>query len=157
MDSEALKIPKKLKHVTLWVHPEGPVTGAIFLHCQSERHAGEEQPVEAMNGPEPFFVFRGGSDDDLRFYNKRAVVRLEYTAEPGEAPPSGCVQLRARLHLMDGSVLEGVIQEMLVPEHARLFDYVNIFEDRFVRLFLEGTLVTLVNKAYIAQVTPLEQ
>ncbi|MFW5452310.1 hypothetical protein [Thioalkalivibrio sulfidiphilus] len=157
MDSEALKIPKKLKHVRLWVHPEGPVVGAIFLHCQSDHHEGEERPEEAMNGPEPFFVFRGGSDDDLRFYNKHAVVRLEYTPEPGQGVPEGSVALRTRLHLMDGSTLEGVIREMLVPEHARLFDYVNIFEDRFVRLFMDDdATITLVNKAYIVRVTPLD-
>lgn len=156
MDSEALKIPKKLKHVRLWVHPEGPVVGAIFLHCQSDHHEGEERPEEAMNGPEPFFVFRGGSDDDLRFYNKHAVVRLEYTHEPEQAP-EGAVALRSRLHLMDGSTLEGVIREMLVPAHARLFDYVNIFEDRFVRLFMDDdATITLVNKAYIVRVTPLD-
>ncbi|OOG22744.1 hypothetical protein B1C78_14155 [Thioalkalivibrio denitrificans] len=156
MDKEALKIPKKLKHVKIWVHPEGPVVGGIYLYCQSDRHEGEEQPVEAMNSPEPFFVLRGGNDDDLRFYNKNAVVRLEYSADPGEERPAGCVELGTRLHLMDGSTLEGVIREMLVPEHARLFDYVNIFEDRFVRLFMEDRLVTLVNKAYIVRVTPLD-
>ncbi|WP_018233607.1 hypothetical protein [Thioalkalivibrio thiocyanodenitrificans] len=157
MDNNALKIPKKLKDVKIWIHPEGPVVGGIFLHCQSDRHDGPEQPVEAMNGPEPFFVLRGRGGDDIRFYNKNAVVRLEYTAETDESPPSGCVSLRSRLHLMDGSTLEGVIRELLVPEHARLFDYVNIFEDRFVRLFMEDNLVALVNKAYIVRVTPLDR
>ncbi|MFP4161158.1 MAG: hypothetical protein ACLFSK_04120 [Ectothiorhodospira sp.] len=155
MDTDALKIPKKRKPVKAWVHPDGLVLGSLFVHLQSAHRAGEEEPAEVLNGPEPFFVMECGTAREARFYNKHSVVRLEYTVD-GIPLADYAVHLRARLHLMDGSNLDGVIREMLDPQKARLFDYINIHEHRFVRLFLSETEVALVNKAYIVRVTPDE-
>ncbi|MCG5515651.1 MULTISPECIES: hypothetical protein [Ectothiorhodospira] len=152
MDKEALKIPKKLKPVKAWVHPDGLVLGSLFVHLQSARYLGEESPAEILNGPEPFFVIQCG-EDETRFYNKHSVVRLEHAVDaPGSEDNAVC--LGARLHLMDGSNLVGTIRELLDPQNARLYDYINIHDQRFVRLFLSDTEVTLVNKAYIVRVSP---
>ncbi|MCG5534597.1 hypothetical protein [Ectothiorhodospira mobilis] len=155
VDTDALKIPKRRKPVKVWVHPDGLVLGSLFVHLQSAHRPGEEEPAEVLNGPEPFFVMECGSARELRFYNKHSVVRMEYTLDEGP-PGDYAVYLPARLHLMDGSNLEGVIREMLDPQKARLFDYINIHEHRFVRLFLSETEAALVNKAYIVRVTPDE-
>ncbi|ANB01387.1 hypothetical protein [Ectothiorhodospira sp. BSL-9] len=152
MDKEALKIPKKLKPVKVWVHPDGLVVGSLFVHLQSAQYAGEETPAEILNGAEPFFVIQCG-EDETRFYNKHSVVRVEHEVDaPG--PDDSGVCLGARLHLMDGSNLTGTIRELLDPQNARLYDYINIHDQRFVRLFLSDTEVTLVNKAYIVRVSP---
>ncbi|MCG5501646.1 hypothetical protein [Ectothiorhodospira lacustris] len=151
MDSDSLKIPKKLIPVKVWVHPDGLVVGEIFVHFQSNQHDGEEEPAEVLNGNDDFFAMRSRSGE-LRFYNKHAVVRVEYSAQAArlEADYASC--LLARLYLMDGSRLEGKIREVLPPGNARLYDYINIFDQRFVRLFLSDQTVTLVSKAYIVRV-----
>ena len=75
---DRLKIPKKLKLVTLWVHPEGRVVGSLFLRPQSANRAGEEEPLEVLNTADPFLVLKRDQPDELRFYNKSSVVRVEY-------------------------------------------------------------------------------
>ncbi|MBK1672643.1 hypothetical protein CKO35_04885 [Ectothiorhodospira shaposhnikovii] len=151
MDKDALKIPKKLTSVRAWVHPDGLVVGDIFVHFQSSRHEGEEEPAEILNNADPFFALRGRSEG-LRFYNKHAVVRLEYDAALARLETGHVSRLLTRLYLMDGSCLEGMIQEVLPPGNARLYDYINIFEQRFIRIFLSGQTVALINKAYIVRV-----
>ncbi len=155
MDKKALKIPKRSKQVKVWVHPAGPVLGTIFLNYQSNVHEGEEEPIEVLNHPAPFLVMKCDGYEDIRFYSKNSIVRVEHA---GKAPPpkGSLVTLPTRLYMMDGSVLDGFIRESLPPEYSRLFDYLNILQDRFVRLYACNSEVLLVNKAYIARVSPIE-
>ena len=156
MDREALRIPKRLREVTLWVHPEGRAIGSIFLHHQSNRYAGEEQPLEVLNHPDPFLVLKTDQPEQFRFYNKRSIVRVLYEDEETEEIPD-MVELPCRLHMMDGSLLTGTIKESLPPEHARLFDYININNESFIKIHLENDEVCLMNKAYIVRVTPRDE
>lgn len=152
---EELRIPKRQKPVTLWVHPEGRVVGSVFLNLQSEAGGGEEQPAEIFNNPTPFLVLWRSDLNEHRFYNKRSVVRVEYD----EAPPPGgpCTRIGCRLQMMDGSVVQGRIVEALPPEHSRLFDYINQEGERFLRVYVDGTRSCLVNKAYIVHITQVEE
>lgn len=155
MSSEALKIPKKQKLVTLWVHPEGRVIGSMYLYEQSESHSGEEQPVEVLNNEAPFLVLHREDLDEARFYNKNSIVRVEYDADAPENA-SDLTTLQCRLHMMDGSMFEGAIKEFLDPEHARLYDYINQSGERFVKLHVDDTRTYLVNKAYIVHIAQLD-
>ncbi len=153
MLSDVLKIPKTLKEVTFWVHPEGRVLGSLFLRTQSTVMAREEEPVEVLNGSGPFLVLQRDGPEDVRFYNKASVVRVEYREEqPLDLPEM--VSLGCRLYLMDGSSMEGRIRKPLPPDRARLFDYLNLTEERFVKIEINDSNVCLVNKAYIVCVTP---
>ncbi len=156
MDKEALRIPKKLKQITLWVHPEGRAIGSIFLHHQSNRYAGEEKPFEVLNHPDPFLVLKTDHPEEFRFYNKRSLVRAQYEDDATDDIPD-VVHLPCQLHMMDGSLLSGEIRESLPPEHARLLDYININNESFIKLHLENDEVCLVNKAYIVRVTPNDE
>ncbi|SEP90638.1 hypothetical protein SAMN05421693_11021 [Ectothiorhodospira magna] len=159
-DKDALKIPKKLIPVKIWVHPDGLVmgeVGEIFVHLQSYHQQGEEEPVEVMNNTDAFLAMRSRTSGELRFYNKHAVVRLEHEVSPNWEEPEFITRLGARLYLMDGSLLQGTIREILPPESSRLYDYINIFENRFIRLFLSDQVVTLVNKAYIVRAAEWRQ
>jgi hypothetical protein len=150
---DLLKIPKKLKPVTLWVHPEGRVVGSLFLRPQSPNAPREEEPVEVLNTPDPFLVLRRDDRDELRFYNKTAVVRVEYENEEPQ-PILGVQTLLCTLHLMDGSLISGTIRKALPPDRARLFDYLNLHDEHFVKVHCEDGMICLVNKSYIACVTP---
>ena len=149
---DRLKIPKKLKLVTLWVHPEGRVVGSLFLRPQSANRAGEEEPLEVLNTADPFLVLKRDQPDELRFYNKSSVVRVEYDDDP--VPPPSVDPLPCGLHLMDGSLITGTIQRALPPDRSRLFDYLNLNDERFVKVHCTGGNICVVNKAYIACVTP---
>jgi hypothetical protein len=147
-----LKIPKSTREVSLWVHPEGQVLGSLFLREQSIHHAGSEQPIEVLNQVSPFVVLQRKDPDELRFYNRNAIVRVEHAAS-GETEPEDQVVLPCRLTLMDGSVFRGEIRETLPPDQARLFDYLNLETERFIKLHLDEETVCLLNKSYIIHIT----
>ena len=155
MAETRLKIPKFLKEVTLWVHPEGRVVGSLFLREQSINHAGIEEPIEALNQEQPFIVLQRQSPAELRFYNLSSIVRVEYPNDDSE-PAQDVVKLPCTVHLMDGAMIPGSIRERLPHDHARLFDYLNRGSDRFVKIHCEDDTVCLVNKSYIIQVTSPE-
>jgi hypothetical protein len=151
---DRLKIPKKLKLVTLWVHPEGRVVGYLFLRPQSATRAGEEEPLEVLNTADPFLVLKRDHPDELRFYNKSSVVRVEYDEEDEALDIPVVDPLPCRLHLMDGSLITGTIRKAMPPDRSRLFDYLNLHDERFVKVYGDEGGVCIVNKAYIACVTP---
>jgi hypothetical protein len=153
MYPDILKIPKTLKQVTLWVHPEGQVVGAVFVRTQSTVMAREEEPAEVLNQPDPFLILQLGQSEDqesVRFYNKASIVRMEYRDEQLLDLPE-MVSLGCTLYLMDGSRFAGQIRK---PDRARLFDYLNLTEERFVKIELGDGDICLVNKSYIVSVTP---
>ena len=155
VDNDTLKVPKKLRPVTLWVHPEGRVIGAIYLRIQSPHHAGEEQPLEALNACQSFLVFNRESPAELRFYNIKSVIRIEYTSTEADelsGEDSKTNPMRCHLQLMDGSYIDGTIRESLPPNHARLLDYLNRADETFIKVYMEDGLVYLINKSYINHV-----
>ncbi|UCE88287.1 MAG: hypothetical protein JSW10_07940 [Pseudomonadota bacterium] len=151
MSSDSLKVPKTLKEVSLWVHPEGRVVGSLFLR---ERGAGNkelEQPLDVLNRASPFLVLQREQPDELRFYNRASIIRVEYRDETPTAT-EGTSTLPCELMLMDGSVLDGSVREELPPDHARLFDYLNQSDNQFLRIFFDDGGACLVNKSYIIYV-----
>lgn len=153
MSDPRLKIPKSLREVTLWVHPEGRVIGSLFLRQQSIHHAGEEEPREVLNQDRPFLVLQRDTPDELRFYNRAAIIRVEYTAADDEGSDrAGMITLACELHMMDGSFIKGTIMERLPAGSARLFDYINSEKERFIRVFQDEGTIGLINKAYVVQV-----
>lgn len=150
MTNEILKVPKKLKPVTLWVHPEGRVRGSLYLREQSPDHAGPEQPLEVLNQCNPFVVIKREEPDELRFYNMRSIIRVEYEAEHG--PPTDIPQQRCQVQMMDGSFINGAIREQLPPARARLLDYLNRSDECFIKMHMDEGIIYLINKAYIIHV-----
>lgn len=160
MGREELRIPKRPMTVNLWVHPEGPVVGCLFLAETGESGALED-PLEALNAPPPFIVVRReqGPPGEIRFYNKRAIVRVlcdEACAADAERLAANVVQ-PCELRLMDGTVLHGTVHHSLPPERARLYDFFNLGDERFVRIRLDDGGICLVNKAYVVAVVPRDE
>ena len=150
MLSELLKVPKLLKQVNLWVHPEGRVVGSLYLRQQSIHHAGQEQPLEALNRPEPFIVIQRESPGEVRFYNRKSIIRVEYEGKDFQVATS-IKPLACELQMMDGSFISGHINEPLHPNKARLLDYLNRTEDSFIKVIVD-TMSVLINKSYIINV-----
>lgn len=153
------KVPKKRQQVTLWVHPEGKVVGSLFLHFQTKTRTAQEEPLEVLNERTPFVVLQRENPDELRFYNKSAIVRVEYHAEKSFI--TDMAPLHCRLYMMDGALITGTVKRALPPTHARLYDYLNMNDEPFVMLYMEDddddSNVCLVNKSYIVCVTHLDE
>jgi hypothetical protein len=154
--STLLKIPKRLAQVVLQVHPEGRVVGFLFVSPQSTHYPAGETPLDLFNAATPFVVLRRTAPDELRFYNKNAIIRVECEAdtptEIKEIEPLYC-----RLQMMDGTLICGNIRRHLHPDYARLSDYLNLCDERFIEIFTDDGKQWLVNKSYIVYVTPLDQ
>ncbi len=151
MSNEFFKVPKNKHKVRLWVHPDGQVIGSIFVLAQSGLHAGEEEPIEALNGEAPFIVISLENPEQLRFYNRNSVLRLEYTENTGAK--SSTTVIDCQIQMMDGVSIKGKIQEALPQNKSRLFDYLNCTDERFIKLYTGGKEICLINKTYINYVT----
>ncbi len=151
MANDALKIPKIKRQVSMWVHPEGQVIGSLFLRAQSVNHAGVEEPIEVLNKDKAFIVLDRDEAGQIRFYNRNAIIRVEYDED---TPPVGVEQkiISCQLTMMDGALFNGEIRETLAPDRARLFDYLNHENARFIKLYTDTNQICLVNKSYIINV-----
>jgi hypothetical protein len=150
-----LKIPKVEKAVALWTHPDGLVLGSIYLHMgEPDRHGGED-PWTVMNEPEDFLVVRRQEPEELRFYNKASLIRVEYAESDADGRDVG-KGLPCRVHLMDGSIIDGLMRKSLPPERSRLYDYMNTDNPRFLKLYADEGRVCLINKTYVGYIMTRE-
>lgn len=150
-----LKIPKVERQVSLWTHPDGLVVGSIYLHMPEPDRPHGEDPFSVMNGAEDFLVVHRHDPDELRFYNKASLIRIEYAEDEAYVVESG-KDLPCRVHMMDGSVIEGAMRKSLPPERSRLYDYMNTDNPRFLKLYVDGRSACLINKSYVGYIMPLE-
>jgi len=150
VDNKPLKIAKALRQVSMWVHPEGLVKGSIFVTI-GEDNGSQEDPSYVLNDTAPFLVLQREKPDELRFYNRASIVRVEYEGIKPTDPKY--TRLDCVAHLMDGSVIDGEIIEVLPDDHSRLYDYLNNGLDRFVRLHTTSDQICMINKSYIIQVS----
>lgn len=149
MSSDTLKLPTKKKKVKLWVHPTGPVMGSLFIHHNDE---GKDQAVlDILNQTEPFLVFQADVPDEIRFYNRQSIIRIEYNDK--DVIDESAKTLYCIIHMMDGTMIEGTVKEALPPEYGRLYDYLNQQENRFLKIYVADDEVCLINKSYVNQVT----
>jgi len=133
----------------MWVHPTGLVIGSLFVHHNND---GEDQAtLDVLNQPEPFIVMQVDTPNEIRFYNRQSIIRVEYKEK--DVIDESAKTLYCIIHMMDGTHIEGTIKEALPPEHARLYDYLNISDNRFLKIYVTDDEVCLINKSYINQVT----
>ena len=150
-----LKIPKIEKPVELWAHPDGLVLGTIFLHMPEPDRVSGEDPATVLNAADDFLVVRLQDPEALRFYNKTSLIRVGYTEDQPYVADAG-KDLPCRVHMMDGSVIDGAMRKSLPPERSRLYDYMNADNPRFLKLYVGGNSVCLINKAYVGFIATLD-
>jgi len=155
MSQSALKIPKQQVPMTIWVHPEGQVAGAIFLNLPGSDSHGTEQPCDVLNESADFLVIMRSDPEGVRFYNKSSIVRVEYRHDT-RFPAEDGKSLPCRVIMMDGALIEAEFCKVLPAEQSRLSDYVRDTRERFFKLRLAGGDMTLVNKSYVVYISELE-
>lgn len=148
-----LRIAKALRQVSMWVHPEGLVKGAIFV-AQGENQDTREDPRDVLNTDKPFLVLCRHKPEEIRFYNRAAIVRVEYDDDSPRDDKASVIP--CRIDMMDGSALTGDIIEVLPVDHGRLYDYLNQSQERFIRVYTSESQICMVNKNYIIKVTSSE-
>ena len=156
MNDNFLRIQKIQMPVTVWVHPEGIVAGVIFLLPPVPDSPSGEQPWDVLNDPANFLVIKRDDSEGVRFYNKNAIVRLEYEGAM-RAPAESGGPPACRLTMMDGSLIEGECSAVLPVERSRLYDFMNDTTERFLKLYVDGGKMTLINKSYVVSISPLDQ
>jgi hypothetical protein len=149
--TDSLKIQKIKRRVSMWVHPEGQVIGSLFLREQSVNYGGVEEPIEVLNKENAFIVLDREETGQIRFYNRNAIVRVEYKENSPAVDPHQKI-ITCQLTMMDGALFNGEIRETLAPDRARLFDYLNNEKARFIKLYMDTNQICLVNKSYIINV-----
>lgn len=148
MTKDFFKVPKQPLAVTLWVHPEGRVLGDLFVREQGLHHAGLETIDELMNQSQPFVVVYRDDLDEFRFYNKSSIVRVEYDS-PTDKLNDGGDSLDSECHMMDGSVITGIIKGDFPADQRRLYDHMNNEDFQFIPLRQDHSGLCLINKNYI--------
>lgn len=144
------KIEKILRPVTPWVQPIGQVTGAIFVQPEMESQCGEE-PADVLNQETPFLVRQKQYPEEIRFYNRAAIVRAEFS-ETGTHRSDVSHTYKCKLMMMDGTEMSGTLHESLPSEYSHLYDYLHQKAEQFIKLHCDNGITYLVNKTDVTQV-----
>ncbi len=127
--------------------------GEIFLQPIARRRTTPEEPIDLLNGDEPYFVL--ADEDGVILVAKEQVVRLETTApEADTSPDVPHVGLEVELVLADGSSQSGCVFPETPAGRSRLIDYLNSLNQRFIAVHSAEKLY-LVNRRLIAYVRQL--
>lgn len=97
-------------------------------------------------------VLNRENDGQVCFYNRNAIIRLEYEHTPSKTEAELKI-IPCQLTMMDGALFDSEIRETLAPDRAHLFDYLNHEGARFIKLYIDNEQICPVNKSYIIKVT----
>jgi hypothetical protein len=151
---DELIVPKNLRRVRLWIHPEGRVVGSLYVRA-ARGEEPEQRIVDSLNEEQSFVVLMREAPEELRFYHQASILRVESEAEP---PPTeeDMIHHRCQLGMMDGNFLEGTLTRPSPPDRSRLFDFLNREKERFLEVFLDDGTTVVVNKTYVIYVRPTD-
>ena len=150
------RIEKSRSPVVIKTHSGETITGEMFLQPFVRPDGGTERPWDILNSADPFFPV-AMSDGELFLIAKEQVLELstdvgrdEYDERSTLARPA-VVEVR----LISGETHAGAIFLELPAEHARLLDFLNRDDERF--LTLHGSEhVLLINRRMIERVRPID-
>lgn len=135
--------------VRLYLVNGDEVQGAIFLHHSRNEYGLPEEPLDLMNLPSPFIAVADKSDA-ISFYNKSMVLYLTYQEDSDlTAIPEVNLRKKIVVKLHNGSCLTGLVQTLLPQEQARLYDFLNLDDEAFIKMAGANGTVSLINKAFI--------
>jgi hypothetical protein len=131
------------------------LVGEIFVQSYARHRLGREEPVDVLNGADPYFplAIRGGATVLLSKAHVREVEAV------GEYPPDeqalAARSARVELVLSGGLTRAGRVYLEAPADRSRLLDFLNRYEQPFLTLYTDDGL-RLVNVALIARVRQLD-
>ena len=132
--------------------------GHIFIHPSSKRPFQLEDVSELFNSNEPFFPLELAHEEVILVAKARvAEVAADRTEEPTDTAPRGTPAATALLQvvLAGGEVRLGSIRLEVRPDRARVLDYLNRLNARFLTLYTSNE-ARLINRSLIDRVRPLD-
>jgi hypothetical protein len=131
--------------------------GHIFIHFSARRPFELEDLSELFNSEEPFFPL-GLDNDEVVLVSKERVAEVaadrsdETEHAPREAPSATAL---LQIVLATGEVRLGAIRLEVRPDRARVLDYLNKLNARFLTLYTSNE-ARLINRSLIDRVRPLD-
>jgi hypothetical protein len=132
--------------------------GELYVMERVPQHDGPETVVEMLNRREAFFAFRPESGEELLLMSKMHTVSVSLDRQAPIADParlSAAKLLGLEIVLAGGSTLSGWASAELPPQHARLLDYLNTFQEPFFALWTHAATY-YVNRAHVMYARPLD-
>jgi hypothetical protein len=134
------------------------IRGNVFIHFSSHRPFELEDVSELFNSEEPFFPLELESQEVLLVAKARvaelAAAGGEYTGDqPLRDTPTPTALLQVLL--VGGEVRVGSIHLQARADRARVLDYLNRLNARFLTLYTSNE-ARLINRSLIERVRPLD-
>lgn len=147
------RIDKLRRPVQLYLTDGRALAGDVFLQPIARLRSTPEEPADLLNGDEPFFVF--SEETETLLLAKDQVARLETSPpeadNPQEFPNLGLI---VEITQADGTVVSGCVFPEAPASRARLVDYLNAYDQRFLAVY-SADKVCLVNRRLIVAVRQL--
>lgn len=153
MTENQFRIAKQHQKVRLYLSGGEEVEGVVFLHHSRNEYGLPEELQDVMNLPSPFIAIAETADDNsdaISFYNKSMISRFTYQ-EKVDSTTKTAANLKEQIlvRLCDGLGISGEVQATLPPESARLYDYLNLENELFLKIVGSDGAVSLINKTFI--------
>jgi len=132
--------------------------GSVFIHSSSQRPFELEDVSELFNSSEQFFPLELETEEVILVSKARVAEVADAGGEDAsDQPHSGSPAPTALLQvvLMGGDVRVGSIRLEARPDRARVLDYLNRLNARFLTLYTSNE-ARLINRSLIDRVRPLD-
>jgi hypothetical protein len=153
------RIETVLKPVILTMRGGEELRGNVFIHFSPNRPFELEDVSELFNAESPFFPLELDNSEVILVAKERvaevAADRGGY--EASDLPPADMPSATALLQiiLVGGEVRLGSIRLEAPPDRARVLDYLNALQSRFLTLYTSNE-ARLINRSLIDRVRPLD-
>jgi hypothetical protein len=132
--------------------------GSVFIHSSSQRPFELEDVSELFNSGEQFFPLELETEEVILVSKARVAEVTDAGGEDAsDQPTSGSPAPTALLQvvLLGGDVRVGSIRLEARPDRARVLDYLNRLNARFLTLYTSNE-ARLINRSLIDRVRPLD-
>lgn len=130
--------------------------GSVFIHSSSQRPFELEDVSELFNSAEQFFPLELETEEVI-LVSKARIAEVTGGEESDDQPMTGTPAPTALLQvvLIGGDVRVGSIRLEARPDRARVLDYLNRLNARFLTLYTSNE-ARLINRSLIDRVRPLD-
>ncbi len=147
------RIDKLRRAVSIVLSDGTELAGDVFLQARARLRSSPEEPLDLLNGDEPFFVL--SMDDRVLLVAKDDVVRLETTPPEADNPLDfPHLGIDVEIMFIGGATQSGCIFPETPAGRSRLIDFLNSFDQRFLAVY-SADKVCLVNRRLISCVRQL--
>jgi len=131
--------------------------GSVFIHSSSQRPFELEDVSELFNSAEQFFPLELETEEVILVSKARVAEVADAGGQDSDRPPTGSPAPTALLQvaLIGGDVRVGSIRLEARPDRARVLDYLNRLNARFLTLYTSNE-ARLINRSLIDRVRPLD-